>query len=743
MRNFALKGPKFSFAIALCLTWLSALALAAAEPVGAGGQSARQVHTSSGGPSGARLAARPSSAKSGKAPKATKGSEERPSGRKKITGEGPGRVKEPGTFAEAYERGKQSLDEAQAAIVGMEIAKNRETVDQSVLTQLTEDKRQNERAAMDDFRLALALAIKSPAKERPDADQLNTARYYLCYLYYEAGQYYEAAVVGDYLARHAADKASAAEGVNQARQGAQIELAAYIKLYRASQQTDKSFEETKIRETAEYILAHWPAEAEDAALSLLNFAINDRRLDDALAYLNRIPADSPRRGQSDLYAGQALWAAYLKAAQTPAAERPPQKELDRYKSQARQVLRDGFERLEKQGAEPTEATADALLALAQVYLDGNESELAVGALEDPKFGPLTLLEANSPLVRRPGFAIETYKVAVRAYIAQKQIAKAKTVIDALDKAVVASGDPAAGEMLTMIYVSLGREMQQQLERLRKEGSKEEVQAVSDAFETFLDRVSDRPTGSNFSSLSWVAETLYGLATSLDEDPSMPAGERAKAHYKHAAEAYQQILAQASRDPKFVPDADSLVGIELRAAVSLRRIGQYDEAIKLIVEVLKQRPTMLTAQIAGAETLAAQGEVERDGYMRSILGSAPDKQGHNLIWGWSKLANATQGSAKFEETFYHSRLKIAEGRFLYGLTVTDPAVRGKTFDSAKNDLWVTFRMYPKLGGPQSSSQYDLLLKRIQQQLHQPLEGLREFKEREATGGKDQGQKSKSA
>ena len=167
-----------------------------------------------------------------------------------------------------------------------------------------------------------------------------------------------------------------------------------------------------------------------------------------------------------------------------------------------------------------------MLSLAQVYLDMNEGQLAVTTLEDPKFGPLTLVAANSPLVSRAGFAIETYKVAVRAYIAQQQVAKAKTVMDALDKAVVASGDPAANEMLTSIYISLGRELQQQLERLRKDGSKRDLDAVSDAFETFLSRISSRQTATNYNSLSWVAETLYSLATSLD-DPPQPASDRAK------------------------------------------------------------------------------------------------------------------------------------------------------------------------------------------------------------------------
>ncbi len=398
---------------------------------------------------------------------------------------------------------------------------------------------------MADFRLALSLAGKGPVKDRPDAEDLNTARHYLCFLYYDAGQYYDAAILGDFLARHATD-------TPQGRQGAKIELASFIKLYGDSKDADKSFETQRIRETAEFILQHWPteAEAENAALSLLNFAIADRKLDDAMGYLNRIPADSPRRGQSDLYAGQALWAAYLKAAQAPADERPPQAELDRFKSQARQVLHEGVERI-KQGSAPTEASAAAMLSLAQIYLEMNEGELAIATLEDPKFGPLTLVQAGSPLVGRAGFATETYKVAVRAYVAQQQVAKAKAVMDALDKAVVASGDPAANEMLTLIYVSLGRELQQQLERLRKEGSQKDLDAVSDAFETFLSRVTSRNTGTSYSSLSWVAETFYSLATAVD-DPSMPVGDRVKANFKHAADAYRQILARAEKDPNLSP-----------------------------------------------------------------------------------------------------------------------------------------------------------------------------------------------
>ena len=343
MRHSA-RGRKSGFALVFGLGLFAALVLAPAVP--------------------ARLLADPP--RPGKPGKGSK--EAKPKGRppasKSRSDESNERVKEPTTFSEAFDRAYQSLDEAQAASVGLKIAKDQKTVDQEVLTRLEGDKTKGEQAAMDDFRLALALAGKGPVKDRPGDQELNTARYYLCFLCYEMGEFYDAAVLGEFLAHHAVAKpaegdapagkpetalaAGAGDGKNMApevmrREGAKIALTSYMRLYGESKQADKSFESAKIRDTAEYMLKHWPteAEAEDAALALLNFAIADRRLDDAMGYLEKIPANSPRRGQWELYAGQVLWEAYLRAARAPADQRPPQEELDRYKSQARQGAQGG------------------------------------------------------------------------------------------------------------------------------------------------------------------------------------------------------------------------------------------------------------------------------------------------------------------------------------------------------------------------------------------------------------------
>ena len=139
----------------------------------------------------------PKSAKTGKGSKDTKPKGKPPTSKSR-SDEGNERTKEPTTFAEAFDRAYQTLDEAQAAIVGLKIAKDQKTVDQEVITRLEKDKAKGEQAAMDEFRLALSLAGRGPVKDRPTVQELNTARYYLCFLCYEMGQYYDAAVLGDF-----------------------------------------------------------------------------------------------------------------------------------------------------------------------------------------------------------------------------------------------------------------------------------------------------------------------------------------------------------------------------------------------------------------------------------------------------------------------------------------------------------------------------------------------------------------
>ena len=101
----------------------------------------------------------------------------------------------------------------------------REKIDEASATIHTQ-----QRQASDYFSQALRLANA----ETPLAD-LNAVRYSLSYLRYLAGEYYDAAVLGEFCARRYPNDALASKA-------AEIALAAYLKLYEANASDDKQFE---------------------------------------------------------------------------------------------------------------------------------------------------------------------------------------------------------------------------------------------------------------------------------------------------------------------------------------------------------------------------------------------------------------------------------------------------------------------------------------------------------------------
>lgn len=626
-------------------------------------------------------------------------------------------------FVQLFEQSRQSIAELQE--LDAQVQSLGPKPDESKLAAL----KQQRQAAAGTARTALHEALRV-ADASVSLDELNSARYYLCFLEWDAGHLHDAAVLGEFLAQNYSDTAPG-------RQGARIALAAYVRMYADSQADDKQFEIGRIQKLGELIFAKWPGaeESEEAALQLLNFAASRNDWDGAIAILGKISPDSARRGQAELRAGQALWAAYLRRSQLPEGERPPQTELDELKQKAQQVLSEGIARMEK--ADKVDATlAAAVFAMAQISVDTGQPDKAIAWLENPKVGPLTLVTAGNPLGARETFAIETYKLALRAYVAvsPQQLDKAEKAMDALEKLVQGAGDASAAENLTKIYVSLGRELEQQLQDLRKSGQTKQLESVSKAFEIFLDRVTKREAGNTYASLNWVGETYFSLGAGFDEGPGK-VSPQSKAYFAKAAEAYKRMLEVVKDDPKFKDNPESLTGPRLRLADCYQRAGQFDEAVAILADVLKKKPMLLPAQVQAAETLQAQGEADPKSYALAILGTQPGRDGKNAIWGWAKLSQLTMSDDKFADIFHRARINLAEARYRYALTEKDPQKRANILAAAKQDLWVTYKLRPDLGGPEITAQYERLLKQIQSSMNEPDKGLQEFKDRNAAATAD--------
>jgi tetratricopeptide (TPR) repeat protein len=598
---------------------------------------------------------------------------------------------EPASFDEACDRGRAALERMQTADVQdkLDRAEGKTKNHKKYVRQITEARDE----AVRYYRMAQSMVTP----ETP-VDEVNEVRYYLAFLYWARGDLYEAAVLGEFLARRYPDTAAA-------RQGAKIALAAYARLSSEARpggsdmfaDGSDTFAGGRMVAVADYITHRWPdgPEAAEAWMMLIRAAVDRGKLDEALGYLKKLPPESSRHAEAELRIGRAFWSAYVVALRVEEADRVGQDELDKMIALAQETLEQGIRRMRKsvdEGGEITTLLFGSVLTLAQIYVGAGQPEAAIRWLDDPKIGAVTLVEAGHPAADRPGFAVKTYKTALRAYVAAQQLDKAERAMD-----------------------------------IRKQRKTEQLKNVSRGFELFLDRISRRKQGNTFHSLSWVAETFLGMGAGFD-----PGGKtlppEAREYYEKAADTFNRILEKCSADAKFAPQPGATIGVEVRLARCLRRLGQFEDAMDLLVDVLKDRNLMVDAQVEAAHTYqdwaATQGNARK--YLYAIMGGrrAKRKDGSeiNIVWGWGKTAKMVSRSPRHAGVFHEARYNLALCRFEYAMTLKG-AEKTKTLEMARRDITVLRRLYPDLGGPEWRAKYDALLDKIQKVLGEEPVGLK--------------------
>jgi len=664
---------------------------------------------------------------------------------------------DPKNFEEARIAGKEAIDAMQAAQLILknapprlkfvkDAAERAELEKEIAAAQEESDKSQQN--ALRYLRLALKYADKDTS-----VDELNAVRYLLCYLLYTEGNFQDAAVIGDFIARRYGDQAQGA------RQCAKIAMASYLKLYVDSKTEDKTFETQKIIDIADFIVKKWPNEPEaaEALNTLIPFMIREKKLAQAQAYLEQIPKESPQRGAAELKTGQALWSAYLEGSnevrswlsgETPA---PPgvdvpakEKELEELKNKAKSTLADGVARMQASG-EVSPVLATAVLSLAQIYVDTNEADKAVKLLEDPKIGCLTLTRKDDPSVSREGLPEEIYKTSLRAYIsslgsaanADEVIGKARGVMDDLKKRV--GSTPDGQQKLVAIYVGLARDLQQQMQ-LADDKAKA---SLGKGFEEFLGQVAKDATELNV--LNWVAETYRGMGESFGPT-NKGVSPDAKRYFTAAAETYQKILDKGEKEQGFLTPAMK-VQLRLQQARTTRALGDYKGAVDVYESILKANPFLLPVQIEAARTYQEwAGKLEPakagDYYNSAIVGARPDKdkQNKNTIWGWAQIAAITSRDwPKYRDAFHEARYNMALCRYQWGMTEKGDKQK-KILEGARSLIASTAGLYPELGGDKTRAQYDALLRNIQKALGEKTVGLAALNIEPPSSGSKTGGKS---
>ena len=654
---------------------------------------------------------------------------------------------EPKNFAEASTAAREAITAMQESqqimkLLPGRIATEKDATVKAEMQKQLEEAQQNVAKHQEDAFYLCRLALKLADKES-DLTSLNLIRYLLCYLHYQQGNFFDAVVIGEFLAQRYPDSQGA-------RQCAKIAMASYLRMYADNKTDDKAYETERIIEICDYITRKWPdqPEAEEALNTLIPFMIREKKLKEAQEYLDKIPAESPHRGSAELKTGQALWASYLDNSkqlrewETGTVQMPEgvdlaarKKELEDLKSKAKTTLVGGVERMRTAG-DSGSVIATAVLSLAQIYVDTGEAGKAVALLEDPKIGSLVLVRAKDENTQKPGFPEETFKTALRAYIsslggsadAAATVEKAKTVMADLKEYM--GQDDAGKQKLVAIYVSLARDLQRQMEIAEPQAKS----SLGQGFEAFLGQVAQEAT--ELDVLNWVAETYRGMGESfLTADRKVSA--EAKTYYEKAGATYAKILDRGQKNQGFLSPAMT-TQIRLSLAKTKRNMLDYTGAMDIFESILKISPTMLPVQIEAARTYqdwALYSKTPDQYYKWAMFGARPDKakQNKNVIWGWGEIGNRTAGDPRFQDQFNEARFNLALCRYNLALSTKDSAQKTEILKRAVQDISVTLGLYGSSTDEKWRTQYDTLLKNVQKGLGERPIGLQAIEKKLAPAG----------
>ncbi|MBI1904370.1 MAG: hypothetical protein HYS13_25015 [Planctomycetia bacterium] len=611
------------------------------------------------------------------------------------------------TFADAREFGKTNLDIYQQKAVEIELEQAKgANADPKVLSTLEKERLDAMEAAIKFYSLAL---VKAPAEEEPPPmDEVNTIRYLLAFLYYQLERPYESAVIAEFVAEHYPQSP-------QAKDCANIAMAAYSQGYYDSRADERQFDTEQMGRVATLITKNWPNDelSHTAWLTLGQIAIDEDNLEKAKECLDKIPADSKQRGDADLKAGHAIWKRYLTSLRQ---DPPPDAALqDALRKEAESKLRAGVtsKRKELGQGEPTLALLARELDLAAILVKDRAPE-ALQILSAPN-GCLDLVKKNHPVTQEnPLFPRETYKAALLAYVAVQNIEQAESMMQELEK--LAQG-PDADKQLVQMYIQLGRDLEDQV-RGEKDPAKKEV--LTKGFEVFLKQIMAKSDTLN--TLAWVGEVFFSLGS------SQGGTSRGKQLMGQAAATYERILKHKDLKP------ENQLFYNLRLATARRQTGEFKAAAEILYAILslEKHNKVLDAQREAATTYQEWGDAEKNPfyYQTAIAGYHDKNLKRKVLWGWAEISVRLQRDKDRRDVFHEARINIADCRLKWALCPQSATGKADLLKKAANDIAVVHRFDNALGGATWRPKYDRLMQDIQRAAGQPPAGVRVLDEEAA-------------
>ena len=650
----------------------------------------------------------------------------------------------PATFAAVMDSARQSLAAMkvrQAELSQAESAKNEAAIAAATPALAAERAR------------AIALLQKAMSLAAPDdLDGLNQARSVLAYLFYAEHRFHDAIAIGSFLvARYPTAKGSP--------EAAQIVMAAWQQLQRQSVAGWADEAREKCVEAAATIMRLWPErpEAGDAAVVAIGAATEAHAPEQIVEILAKVPPTSPRRGETLLRAGAALWREVQEASRREEAARPPTATLEGWRAASARAIDDGLAGMPSGRGNVAVAVAAALARCQMAMEDGDNGRVAA-VLEHKDYGPWTALTVDTEAFKsfKGGpLAMPTATASLRFFLETEQTDKAALAMKRLQELAAAAG-PEASARLTAMYQAMGRDLQSQLDRQSQllnlasgpSAGTAEAQARAAAilagFETFLEGVAKDP---KLSSQMWSATTYLNLGSGEAMRSAVPKA-KAEGYLDRAADIYETMLEKGGGEiARFEPS------IRLKLASVYRERERWEEAQKQMDWILadKKRQNTLDFQWQAAELLqlAAAKKVDTSqqaaAYGQAISGyKRGSDEGEIWGWGWAVISNRLEQQAfagsdekalEARRRFFQARLNAVTCRLAKADAL--PQDREREWQKAFDYIELTFKMHPELGGSETSKQFDDILREIekrQKKSPRGLEGLRQSVET-AAGSSD--------
>ncbi len=564
---------------------------------------------------------------------------------------------EPKDFETAYGMGRElalKIKDAKGAIQGAKDPEEAKKLQRELDLNLSEGSRL----------LSLALSLRKPDTKLKD---LNLARFMLAYVYFEQKKSYDSAVLAEFIARSYADDKDDEMGATPL-EAAGLALGAYAQAYYYPGNPDKATDIRRMIELSEFLTQKWPGTSQSVeALAMLGqIYIQTKDFVKAAEMLAKVPEDSGLYLKVQLMLGEALWKATIDGLNKPQAERPPPEKLAELQTKAQQVLQKAIGTLESKLAETEPLTgelANAKLILAEMANLTTKYDEALKLLETDKRSVLsaTAVKEGEPRpavgVKSAAFTQSVYRAILRAYVGLQNLDNAQKAMAELEK--LATGQ---GQDILPIYTALGRQYKEELDRLSK-SNQEQYQAVLKSFESFLKNMLGKKDGQTYNSLAWIGAMYVSLGEATADKSA------ASKYFAEGSTAYTDLIAKKQADSAFCTD-QQLLAAKAQLVACKRKAGDFDEAVALLKEVLKQRRNAIDTQTEAChlyQDWADSGQADSPKMWEVALfgDKALPADGKLGMYGWVELATRlikSPEAAKFTGQFVEARYNMAFCRF---------------------------------------------------------------------------------